>query len=213
MVGLWESILAKDSELFLWLNQSLNQLDVPFIRALLRFANQFGAEMTPAVVAIAVIVLSNSHRSRIRRLLDLGCSLAVTALFVQMFKASFARYRPQHVWQDDMDQIHVAFNEIATRSSFPSGHTAMAFGVAMLLTLWAYGTGERWKGHVVLVMGFLLAGLCGLARIYGALHYPLDVVAGALAGVGGPLAVHGVMRLWRRSQAPGAPAPTLDEEG
>ena len=207
MEAFWEQVLEADTELFLWLNQSLNGLDIPFLRALLRFANQFGAEMIIGVLLIAVVVMTNSHRARIRALLDVGASMGLVAGFVQLYKAAFPRYRPQHVFQDTPDQIHIAFNEIASRSSFPSGHTAMAFGVATLLTLWAFGTGERWKGWTVFVGAYLLAALCGLARIYGALHYPLDVLAGMTAGLAGPLVVHGAMRLWRGSRTQPAETP------
>jgi undecaprenyl-diphosphatase len=58
--------------------------------------------------------------------------------------------------------------------SFPSGHSAAAFGGAYLLGR-VYPR-QRW-------LLYLLAGLVGFSRIYLGDHYPGDVVSGALSGV------------------------------
>lgn len=58
--------------------------------------------------------------------------------------------------------------------SFPSGHTAVAFGVALAL-----GGASEPLGAVALA----LAGGIGASRVYLGAHYPLDVVAGAILGV------------------------------
>jgi membrane-associated phospholipid phosphatase len=60
--------------------------------------------------------------------------------------------------------------------SFPSGHVIIAFGIAWLVAPYV-GRRGRWA----------LAALCLLvafARIYLGAHNPLDVVAGAAAGIG-----------------------------
>ena len=58
--------------------------------------------------------------------------------------------------------------------SFPSGHTAYSFAAATVISM-CYG---KWG-----VPAFVLASMIGLSRIYLALHWPSDVVAGALIGV------------------------------
>lgn len=57
--------------------------------------------------------------------------------------------------------------------SFPSGHTAASFAAAA--ALWRYHR----KGGAA---AFALAGLMGLSRLYLYVHYPSDVLAGALTG-------------------------------
>lgn len=58
--------------------------------------------------------------------------------------------------------------------SFPSGHSATSFACATVLSAFA----PRWR-----VPFFLLATLIALSRLYNGVHYPTDVVAGALLGV------------------------------
>jgi undecaprenyl-diphosphatase len=58
--------------------------------------------------------------------------------------------------------------------SFPSGHAATSFACATVLSAFA----PRWR-----VPFFLLATLIALSRLYNGVHYPTDVVAGALLGV------------------------------
>jgi undecaprenyl-diphosphatase len=59
-------------------------------------------------------------------------------------------------------------------SSFPSGHAAMAFACATVLTYYR----PRWAAGF-----FLLAVAIGYSRLYNGVHYPLDVLGGALLGV------------------------------
>jgi undecaprenyl-diphosphatase len=59
--------------------------------------------------------------------------------------------------------------------SFPSGHAIIAFGIAVLLLPYLR---RRWQ-----VVALALAVLNSVARVYLGAHTPLDVVAGAAAGI------------------------------
>jgi undecaprenyl-diphosphatase len=59
--------------------------------------------------------------------------------------------------------------------SFPSAHSVFAFMMATLLSHWF----PRYR-----VIFFVIAGFIGWTRIYLGLHYPTDVLAGALLGYG-----------------------------
>ena len=65
--------------------------------------------------------------------------------------------------------------------SFPSGHAATSFAAATVLTAASPRWGPLW---------FLLA-----LAIVG-VHYPLDIIGGALLGIGVALAVEAVVRRW-----------------
>jgi undecaprenyl-diphosphatase len=76
--------------------------------------------------------------------------------------------------------------------SFPSGHAATsAAGVVILAYL--IGRGGVWLALLALAIGF--------ARVYVGVHYPLDVVAGALLGVAVGLAAVALLRRLRPTSA------------
>lgn len=97
-----------------------------------------------------------------------------SGLLAQAIKRNVPRLRPSNL----PDAI-VAPDERIFHNSFPSGHTTTAFALAMWVFLLTHRTRYRWWGYSALV----LAGLVGLSRIYRGVHYPSDVLAGALLGV------------------------------
>jgi len=68
--------------------------------------------------------------------------------------------------------IIAAITRIDRSSSFPSAHTLSAFAIASSIWL----SGYHRLGKVMLG----LAALVGLGRIFVGVHYPLDVLAGAI---------------------------------
>ncbi|MBI4035273.1 MAG: phosphatase PAP2 family protein [Candidatus Chisholmbacteria bacterium] len=58
--------------------------------------------------------------------------------------------------------------------SFPSGHTALAFALATSVFL---------HRHKVGLIFILAAIVVGLARVFGNVHYPVDILGGAAIGV------------------------------
>ena len=60
-------------------------------------------------------------------------------------------------------------------NSFPSGHTCAAFAAGMS---WVRALPRRWMR----VLSAVLAVCMGLSRLYVGVHYPSDVLAGALVG-------------------------------
>ena len=61
-----------------------------------------------------------------------------------------------------------------TSYSFPSGHAAFFFGLATVI----YQHNRKWGSWF-----FVGAGIIGLARIAAGVHYPSDILAGAVLGV------------------------------
>jgi undecaprenyl-diphosphatase len=72
--------------------------------------------------------------------------------------------------------------------SFPSGHTATSFAAAIVLTALVP------RGAPFF---FLLAAAIAYSRLYVSVHYPLDVLGGAVIGVATALLLLAVVR--RRS--------------
>jgi undecaprenyl-diphosphatase len=85
-------------------------------------------------------------------------------LLAELGKAIVQRHRPFEHQLGPASSTH----------SFPSGHTATSFACATVLSALA----PRWR-----VPFFVLAALIGFSRVYNAMHYPTDVLAGAVLGV------------------------------
>lgn len=92
-----------------------------------------------------------------------------TELVYYGLKYMVARPRPF----ETMEQVRVIFEHPQT-ASFPSGHATMAFMSAFLL--------HRLYGRK-LTFVYLIAGLIAFSRIYIGVHYPSDVIAGAVLGL------------------------------
>lgn len=67
--------------------------------------------------------------------------------------------------------------------SMPSGHTSTAFATATSLSL-SY---PKWY---VIAPSFIWAGSVGYSRMHLGVHYPSDVLIGALVGSGSALLMH-----------------------
>lgn len=102
-----------------------------------------------------------------------GTTVAVLAL-----KAVVARPRPFAQW-DDIE----ARGSQPTSHAFPSGHAALAFALATSWSLQA-------RAIYVTVPAYAWAGSVAVARLWRGVHYPSDVLAGALLGSGMALLVY-----------------------
>lgn len=76
--------------------------------------------------------------------------------------------------------------------SFPSGHAATSFACATILAT---------AVPRLAVPLYLLAAAIGFSRVYVGVHYPLDVVGGAVLGVALATALRWLERALRRSRA------------
>lgn len=118
----------------------------------------------------AVIVLAATRHWR--GATALAISVWATQAVVGVGKALMERPRP--------DESGVITHEPGF--SFPSGHSASAVALYVMLALIA-GTALRKRARVpVWVAAIVLALMIGLSRVYLGAHYPIDVLAGWLTG-------------------------------
>jgi membrane-associated phospholipid phosphatase len=119
-------------------------------------------------LALALAGGPNGARAAGRGMASVGVTSAVVNL---AFKPLTRRQRPDRKVPFAAGRPRV---RMPTTRSFPSGHTAAAFAFAT-------GVGRElgWAGPPL----YVLAALVGYSRVHTGVHYPLDVIVGALAGV------------------------------
>jgi len=96
----------------------------------------------------------------------------VSGLFAQMLKRMFDMPRPPAV----LENVHVLGASL-TSHSFPSGH-ATSDGV-MLLAAFMFWPVKDWRSWLAGIIFFLAA----IGRVYGGVHFPMDVAVGLAIGV------------------------------
>ena len=93
--------------------------------------------------------------------------IGILAILVQTLKFSIRRKRPAGEWG--------AIYRTTDPHSFPSGHAARSFLIAILASL----LGPLWLAAILWVW----APLVSLARVAMGVHYVSDVIAGAIVGI------------------------------
>ena len=83
--------------------------------------------------------------------------------------------RPQMFFDNFNDLHQVNGVDIHAYNSFPSGHTATAFAIAVVLSLY-------FKNKLVTTIGIFAAILVGISRIYLLQHFFIDVYIGSIIG-------------------------------
>ncbi|HRZ96650.1 MAG TPA: phosphatase PAP2 family protein [Paludibacter sp.] len=124
----------------------------------------------PVVLGIAAII--EKDEDLLKSALSVGVSLGVSAALTYSIKQAVGRPRPMITYPliiNSYEEIH--------SNSFPSGHTSFAFATATSLSL-------QYPKWYVIVPGYLWAGSVGYSRMNLGVHYPSDVLAGALLGAG-----------------------------
>ena len=168
--------MGADRALFLHINGWAGQIR-PLDWALSAVANDY---LVPVVLSLFLLWLWFASPGTRRVPLALLAGVAALGLGDAVIKLmNFIYYRPRPF--TDLPVRLIFYRPID--SSFPSNGTAVAFILATAVFL-----GNRKTGVIALV----IASLYGFSRVYVGIHYPLDVLGGAVIGI---LISYGVWRL------------------
>ena len=132
------------------------------------------AYMVDIATPLSILLTGKLKKDKvlINKGLVIGASYISNAIFTTTLKNIIRRSRPFETYPN---QIYP--NSSHGGYSFPSGHTSAAFSTATSLTL-AF---LKWY---VAIPAFGYAGAVGYSRLDLGVHYPSDVLAGALLGSG-----------------------------
>jgi undecaprenyl-diphosphatase len=161
--GRFRRILSLDEAALLF----FRRFHAPWRTAIARTFTQMGDAKSWTIAGLACLATLTPRGVHLG--LRLGAATGIATLLSQALKRSLTRARP--------DTAIAGFEALAAnpdRFSFPSGHTAAAFGVAVAFA------GEP---HELGPVSLLFAVGVALSRVYLGAHYPLDVAAGGAIGV------------------------------
>lgn len=118
----------------------------------------------------------------------------LAAIFARFFLVEIIRFfyfRPRPFVEN---QVNLLFNYEPTKSSFPSGHAAFYFAIATVVFLYFKKNYPQRKFCWGISLGFFLASfIISLARVFSGIHWPSDILVGAIIGV---LSGYAVYRLF-----------------
>ena len=161
-----------------WIREHLTHpfLDtvMPYISSLARHGEFW------ILIALVLVCFKKTRKAGVAMGIAMACGYLIGNMGM---KNLFARTRPY-----DVVEVNLLVAKLHD-FSFPSGHTLVSFEAAT--ALWFYH--RKWG-----IAAFVLAALIGLSRLYLFVHYPTDVLVGAVLGIGIGLAACVLTdRLWR----------------
>jgi membrane-associated phospholipid phosphatase len=172
------SILQTLDQFDKWLFQKINgQWTNSFFDSIAPFLRQSNIWM-PLYLFLFVFAALNFKKNGWWWILFFLCTVALTDMIgTRIFKHSFERLRPCSD-PNFAASVRLIIGECAGGYSFISNHAANHFGLATFL----YFTLRNHVGKWVII-AYLLAIAVGYSQIYVGVHYPFDVICGALLGL------------------------------
>ncbi|MCD7050624.1 phosphatase PAP2 family protein [Rhodococcus sp. BH2-1] len=147
-----------------------------------------------ALVALFAVLAVQMWRTRSPHLGELlmgGFGVVVAYVLSEVIKTFVSEDRPCRV------ELTLADCPSPGDWSFPSNHTVIAFGLATAIVL----ATERILSSLQRGLVIALAALIGLARVLQGVHYPHDVLAGAVVGSAVTIAVVAMLLPWAQTKA------------
>ncbi len=154
----------------------INRLRNPFMDYFNVGVTYLGSDVFALGVILALIFLPQDFFRPFA--IQGAMTLVISTLVVQVMKRLIRRKRPFE-YSDKLRSIRIGVDPF----SFPSGHTAAAFGLATSINLIIVSP-------LIQFIFLFLALLVGFSRVYLAVHYPSDVIAGGIIGSVFAILVH-----------------------
>lgn len=158
-------LTLKDKTILYFINTKLN---CGFFNKVMPHITHLGGVVFSVFFPI-ILILINKKQSRLIGF-EILLSLSIGQILIQILKRSLTRERPYNILKN-INTFGIELKDY----SFPSGHTTAGFTTAINLSIYM---------PQLMTVFLFLASTVGISRIYLAVHYPSDVLAGLVIGVG-----------------------------
>lgn len=159
-------ITAIDHQILLWVQGIRTEALNPIIKSI-GYLGTAGA-----VWIILLLILLMNRRTR-RAAIVAAITFALAMAICYAIKFSVGRVRPYETYKDIICLVRKQWDH-----SFPSGHACSSFAVSIALLRQTKTWYQKTGGVLVLILAMAIS----LSRIYVCVHYPTDVLVGALLG-------------------------------
>ena len=167
IAGLYPMLFMKKGDFLLWLNSQNN----PTLDFFFRYMTYFGDGITYMIIGLLLMLFVNG-----RYFLLAVSGYASGGLVAQVVKRIADTPRPK-IFFGNSDLLHfVPGVDILSFNSFPSGHSASAFSLFLLLSIIT-------PNKKIGIFYFFVALLVGISRVYLVQHFFIDVYFGSLIGI------------------------------
>ena len=154
----------------------LNGLHAPWLDPIMLFLTQ-RIIWLPLYLFLSYLVIKEYKKESWIILLGIGLTvLLADQVTSSIMKPYFARFRPSH--EPSLEGlVHIVEGYKGGKFGFASSHAANTFGAATFFFLLFRNTKK------LIIWLFVWAALVSYTRIYLGVHYPGDILVGALVGV------------------------------
>jgi len=183
MSGFFQFLIRIDRSVFHSINSIAGKNSVVdwFARA---WADDHIVPLILTLLVLATLLWASKHAGREVAFKTIICALAAAVIaMLVLYGLNNVFFRPRPF---TTQAVHLLFYH-NTDSSFPSNAATLAFALAFAVFLY-------WRK-----LGWVMLGIAtfqGLCRMVVGIHYPLDIVGGALLGLAAVLAVRAAQPLY-----------------
>ena len=159
-----------DQDLFLF----LNGIHSPFWDTLMYWISYKFTWVPLYLAALTYFIYKQKQKAILTIVLVVATIALADQLSVHLFKNVFLRYRPCHNL-DIQNMTHILHEHCGGQYGFVSSHAANAFGFAIFT---AFVIQKRKISYLLILWAIVVS----YSRIYLGVHYPADILGGAILG-------------------------------